>query len=249
MSRSRPQLRTKSEKIDITSSSKRPTSESTHKRSSDKSILETYIPYNPYKQNMSAVTKVDVLPEAFEEAVTEIKSYKPLMLGLDTKTQLNDSSQGELISVITIYVPNTMTYVFEVNKIWTTYKVLPPGLIRLLQSPHIIKVMFDPTTRANRLLRYDIRLDGVMDVRAAAKLRGFHKTGVDSLARELFKESYTHSEHWRKRKFFMNSKWAEELTDDMANYTASRAGLAVMIFGALSQLPVIAFDRPVKTED
>nr|QBK90355.1 MAG: 3'-5' exonuclease [Pithovirus LCPAC103] len=192
-----------------------------------------------HNRSMSSITKVEALPEAFEEAVTEIKGYKPLMIGLDTKTQL----ESEMVSIITICVPDTMTYIFEINKIWKTYSELPPGLIRLLQSPHIIKVMFDPVSRSEQLKGYGIRFDGVIDVRAAARVRGHNKTGVDSLAKALFR-TYQRSEHWRKRKFFIQTKWAENVSDDMARYTGSRAYLALVIYNALCAQPLVPFDAP-----
>lgn len=193
-----------------------------------------------YDKAMNTTKVVDVLPEAFEEAVTEIKSYHPKMVGVDTKTQL-DSSR---ISIITICVPDTMTYIFKVQEMYKTYEELPPSLISLLQTPHIVKIMFDPVSRAEQLKDYNIRFDGVIDVRSIACIRGHTKTGVDSLAKELF-PGYHHHDHWRRRKFFVQSKWGEKLSTEMIDYTVSRANLAVISYHALCLQPVTPF-TPVK---
>lgn len=190
-----------------------------------------------YQRPLSSNVIVESLPEAFEEAVTEIKAARPTVLGLDSKTQ-----QGSrMVSVITLVLSGGKSYIFPIRNIWNEYHELPPGIVKLLQTPHIIKVMFDPVARSEQLAGYKIRLDGVIDVRAIAKMRGHQKTGVDALTGDLFKGAYYRHPHWRKRKHFMQAKWDEAISDDMAKYTASRANLTLVVYRALCELPLVPY--------
>lgn len=190
-----------------------------------------------YQRPLSETVIVASEPEKFEEAVAEIKAARPTVLGLDSKTQ-----QGsKMISVITLVLPGGKSYIFPIRKIWNDFRELPPGIVKLLQTPHIIKLMFDPVRRGEELSGYKVRMDGYIDIRSVARMRGFEKTGVDSLAAELFKSAYKRHPHWRKRKYFMQAKWDEAVSSDMAEYTASRANLTIVIYDGLCQLPLMPY--------
>lgn len=182
-----------------------------------------------YEEPMSKILVVECTEEKFDEAAMEIKGCKPLGMGFDTKTQ-----QGsKLASIVTFSLDAGRSYIFPLRKYWDLHGEIPVSVKGLMQTPHIIKFMFDPLSRMEALKGYKIRLDGAIDLRAAARIRGFQKTGIESLTGQLFRTAYHRHPHKRERKKYMQSKWEETISTEMAEYTASRASLTMVIYSAL----------------
>jgi len=187
-----------------------------------------------YEKSLKRIFIVEPTEENFEQAARAIKALNPLMIGLDTKTQQGSS----MASVVTLGLSGGPTYIFPVKQYSDNYENMSDQLKAVLQTPHIIKCTFDTVARSQALRNYGITLDGCIDIRCTARVRGFHKTGVEGLTAALFRTAYHRHPHKRQRKKYMQAKWEEKISSNMAEYVASRAHLTIRIYVALCELPI-----------
>jgi len=177
---------------------------------------------------------VESTEEGFEHAARAIKALKPLMLGLDTKTQ----QESSMASVVTLALRGGPTYIFPMKQYFDKHETMCDQVKALLQTVLIVKCTFDPAARREALQGYGINLNGCIDIRCEAAIRGFKRTGVEALTTDLFRIAYCRHPHKRERRKYMQAKWEVKISSDMAEYVASRAHLTMQIYEALCALPI-----------
>lgn len=187
-----------------------------------------------YEKPLKRTIIVEATEEGFEHAARAIKAFKPLMVGLDTKTQ----QESSMASVVTLALKGGPTYIFPMKQYFDKYETMCDQVKAVLQTVLIVKCTFDPAARREALHGYGINLNGCIDIRCEARIRGFVRTGVEALTTDLFKTAYYRHPHKRERRKYMQAKWEIKISSDMAEYVASRAHLTMQIYEALCALPI-----------
>jgi ribonuclease D len=148
---------------------------------------------------------------------TLLNSY-PVILGFDTETTIgHDHNIASTVQLST----DKVCYIFQLYRIFKDTGRLPREIIKILQSPEIIKVGVDLNNDINLLSEYGITLRGTIDIQCIARTMMIPDINLSGLA-NLF--------GFQKGILNFRWNWDNDLNEQQIRYAANDAYISLQIY-------------------
>lgn len=181
--------------------------------------------------------------EYAEKYSSIILEQNPISIGFDTETTIWRLEDPHYTSTVQLY-SNSNCYIFQLYRIFKASGKLPKDLVKILQSPNIIKIGTDLTNDTTSLLSYGITLRGTIDIQSIAKTMQIPDISLEGLAFKF--------EIGNKGTLIFKWDWDSDLNDEQIEYASNDAMLPLKIYKRMITGVIISdniVDDSIKQEE
>jgi ribonuclease D len=170
-----------------------------------------------------------VVAQTFEEVqvyANRLLTTNSTLFGFDVETTIGRRDNPTAASIIQIST-DKQCYLFQIYRVYKDYGTLPSSIIKLLQTPNIVKVGVDLTNDIEALEFYGIKPRGMLDIQLIARTMNIADLSLEGLGQRFipgFEGKVQLNRHWN---------WDGPLSNEQIQYAGKDAMYALQIYSGL----------------
>jgi hypothetical protein len=170
-----------------------------------------------------------VVAQTFEEVqvyANRLLTTNSTLFGFDVETTIGRRDDPTAASIIQISTDKEC-YLFQIYRVYKDFETLPSSIIKLLQTPNIVKVGIDLTNDIEALEFYGIKPRGMLDIQLIARTMNIADLSLEGLGQRFipgFEGKVQLNRHWN---------WDGPLSNEQIQYAGKDAMYALQIYSGL----------------